>query len=54
MGGGLLLIGGRGFWKGFSVPKGGGETVEEASALKKCFQPGPRPARDAFDRGGGG
>ena len=28
--------------------------MEEASAFKTWFQPGPRPARDAVNRGGGG
>ena len=26
--------------------------MEEASAFETWFQPGPRPARDAFDHGG--
>ena len=26
--------------------------MEEASAFKTWFQPGPRPARDAFNHGG--
>ena len=31
---------------------GGGALVEEVSAFKTCFQPGPRKARDAFNQGG--
>ena len=38
--------------KVFQCPKGGGALLEEASELKTCFQPGPRPARDAFNQGG--
>ena len=34
----------------FLFPRGRA-LVEEASAFKTCFQPGPRPARDAINHG---
>ena len=42
---------GGGFGKVF-IFKGGGALLEEASAFKKYFEPGPRPARVAINRRG--
>ena len=41
-----------GFWQGFFVQGGRGVLVEEARAFKTWSQPGPRPARDAFNHEG--
>ena len=43
--------GGGGFWQGFFCSRGGA-LLEEASAFKKCFEPGPRPARVAINQRG--
>ena len=50
MGRGLPLIGG-GFGKAFQCPSVGG-LLWKRPAPYSCFQPGPRPARDAFNQGG--
>ena len=45
----LPLIGGGGLARFFSFKGGGGALLEEASAFKKYFGPGPRPARVAIN-----
>ena len=41
--------GGGGIWQGFFFSRGGA-LLEEASAFKKYFEPGPRPARVAINQ----
>ena len=44
--------GGGGFGKVFFFSRGGGALLEEASAFKKYFEPGPRPAQVAINQRG--